>query len=48
MMESAGNSQPGLSGPSGGRIRVIDDVSCRGDVYAPEGPQREGQTDRGE
>lgn len=47
MMESAGNGQPGVSSPSGGGIRVIDNVSCRGDIYAGESPSDhgEGQTD---
>lgn len=39
MMEGAGNGQPGVSSPLGGGIRLIDDVSCWGDVYAPENPQ---------
>lgn len=46
MMEGAGNGQPGVSSPSGGGIRVIDDVSCRGDVYAPENPQATKERNR--
>lgn len=45
-MERAGNGQPGVGGPPGGGIRVIDNVSSRRDVYTPENPQVTTKGDR--
>lgn len=46
VMERAGNGQPGVGGPPGGGIRVIDSVSSRRDVYTPENPQVTTKGDR--
>lgn len=40
LMEEAGNGRPGVGSPSGGGIRVIDNVSCWRDGESPRDPPR--------
>lgn len=46
VMEGAGNGRPGVGSPSGGGIRVIDNVSCRRDACTLENPQVTTERDR--